>query len=93
MTLSIVFIGICQYGMLMLTSSKQVLVISFLKPAQARVVQGYFDGKLNIQISKLYDFNVSGYVDVMNSLIRWGCAVPQGDTTLEKFSVCSLRGS
>ncbi|KAK2755017.1 hypothetical protein FQN54_006545 [Arachnomyces sp. PD_36] len=62
-----------------------VLVISFLKPARARVVQGYFDeGTLNIQISKCYDFNVPNYIDVMNSLLRWGRPIPQGNTTLEK---------
>ncbi|KAL1985162.1 hypothetical protein VTN96DRAFT_8184 [Rasamsonia emersonii] len=59
-----------------------VLVISFLKPARARVLQGYFDGTLKIQFTKLYDFNVPIYTDLMNCLLRWGYANPHGNTTL-----------
>lgn len=64
----------------------QVLIISFLQPAQARVLQGYFDGRLKIQLTKLYDFNipVSEYKDLMTSLIRWGEAIAEGNTTLKE---------
>ncbi|KAL2219333.1 hypothetical protein M432DRAFT_668399 [Thermoascus aurantiacus ATCC 26904] len=55
-----------------------VLVISFLKPARARVLQGYFDGTLKIQFTKLYDFNVPNYTDLMNCLLRWGYATRMG---------------
>ena len=42
-----------------------------MMPAQARVLQGYFDGTLKIQFTKLIDFNTLIYADLMNSLLRW----------------------
>ncbi|OJJ39617.1 hypothetical protein ASPWEDRAFT_736476 [Aspergillus wentii DTO 134E9] len=35
-----------------------VNMISFIMPTHARVIQGYFDDKLRIQFSGLYNFNI-----------------------------------
>ena len=74
-----------------------MLVISFLQPARARVLQGYFNGTLKIQLTELYNFNIPNfnipipdYKDLMTSLIRWGEAIALGNTTLkESLSVIS----
>ena len=35
------------------------------------------------QFTKLVDFNVPNYTELMNSLLQWGYATAHGNTTLE----------
>jgi hypothetical protein len=52
----------------------QTLVVSFLPRAQARVLYAYFDDKtFKIQMTKLQEFDVLHYVDVMDALLKWAC--------------------
>lgn len=53
-----------------------------MMPTQAWIIQGYFDGTLKIQFTKLINFNVPNYTNLMNSLLRWGYAAVHGNTTL-----------
>lgn len=61
----------------------------------ARLIQGYFqDGKLKIQFTKLYDFNVSHYTEVMNSFLQWADPVAHGDTVLaDKFQLVTKEAA
>jgi hypothetical protein len=60
-----------------------MLVISFMMPARAQVLQGYFNGTLKIQFTKFINFNIPNYTELVNSLLRWGYATAHGNTTLE----------
>jgi hypothetical protein len=52
-----------------------------MPPARARVLYGYLDNeKLKVQATKSYDFNVTNYAERMDSLIRWGFPIINGDT-------------
>ncbi|KAF4215892.1 hypothetical protein CNMCM5878_007623 [Aspergillus fumigatiaffinis] len=66
-----------------------VVAISFLMPTHARVIQCYFDeGKLNVQSTPLYDFDVdrSEYFRFMDDFLKWIVPIPTGNTTLaERF--------
>jgi hypothetical protein len=58
-------------------------------PTHARVIQCYFDeGKLNVQYTPLYDFDVdrSEYSRFMDDFLKWIVPIPTGNTTLaERF--------
>lgn len=49
---------------------------------QLRILQGYFDGHLNVQMSRLYNFDVSDHQEVMDLFVRWLMPMAHGDTTL-----------
>lgn len=54
------------------------MVISIMNLFKVRMLQGHFDGTLNIRRSKVYDFAV----DVMKLVVCWLRSTPHGDTTL-----------
>ncbi|PYI02970.1 hypothetical protein BO78DRAFT_422005 [Aspergillus sclerotiicarbonarius CBS 121057] len=58
------------------------LVFSFVRPARVRVLYGYFEGTLKVQATKLQDFNVPNYIQMMESLLRWGSPTIYGDTRM-----------
>jgi hypothetical protein len=49
---------------------------------KVRMLQGHFDGTLNIRRSKVYDFAVDDHEDVMKLVVCWLRSTPHGDTTL-----------
>ncbi|OAX80980.1 hypothetical protein ACJ72_04677 [Emergomyces africanus] len=59
-----------------------VMVISIMNLFKLRVLQGYFNGTLNIHKSEVYDFAVEDHEDAMNSVIAWLRSTSHGDTTL-----------
>lgn len=57
------------------------MVISFQPRARARVLYGYFDGTLKIQMSKHREFDVQDYVGGMDTLLKWAWPKTCGLTT------------
>lgn len=58
-------------------------MVSILNPAQARILQGYYDGMLKIRRSKLYDFDNPCHREMMDLFMRWMRARPCGNTGLK----------
>ncbi|PGH11481.1 hypothetical protein AJ79_04856 [Helicocarpus griseus UAMH5409] len=59
-----------------------VMVISIMNLLKLRILQGHFDGTLNICRSKVYDFAVDDHEDMMKLVICWLRSMAHGDTTL-----------
>lgn len=57
------------------------MLISFQPRARARVLYGYFDGTLRVQMSQAQEFDVPDYVDRMDSLLRWAWPTTLQQTT------------
>lgn len=49
--------------------------------AQARVLYGYFDGKLKVQYTELQQVTTSNFEDMIGSLLKWSLPTIDGDTT------------
>ncbi|RJE20698.1 hypothetical protein PHISCL_06971 [Aspergillus sclerotialis] len=62
---------------------KQLLMVSILNPAQARILQAYYDGMLKIRRSKLYDFDNPCHREMMDLFMRWIRSRPCGNTGLK----------
>lgn len=71
-----------------LTTTLQTLLISFLRPACARVLYAYFDGTvLEVQATKLQDFDVPNYTEMMDALLRWRLSTTYlGETLCRKIN-------
>lgn len=52
-------------------TNSQILLISFQPRARARVLSGYYDGTLKIQMSGHQEFDVPDYVGRMDGLLKW----------------------
>ncbi|KLJ11483.1 hypothetical protein EMPG_13328 [Blastomyces silverae] len=59
-----------------------VLVIGILNRFKLHILQGHFDGCLNVRQSKIYDFQVADHEEIMKLVICWLMSTPHGDTTL-----------
>lgn len=60
--------------------TEQTLVYTFMRPARARVLYGYFENKtLKIATTKSHDFNVPNYAEMMGSLACWASPKLQGN--------------
>ncbi|EGC49274.1 conserved hypothetical protein [Histoplasma capsulatum var. duboisii H88] len=59
-----------------------VMVISIMTPYKVRILQGHFDGVLNVHVSKVFDFAVDDHEPVMNTIIGYLRSIPHGDTAL-----------
>lgn len=59
----------------------QALVIGILNRLKVHVLQGHFDGCLNVQQSRTYEFKVEDHEEVMKLVVRWLMPTPHGDTT------------
>jgi hypothetical protein len=57
-------------------------VISILNRLKLRILQGDFNGRLNVRMSQLYDFAVEDHEDLMKLVMCWLMPVAHGDTTL-----------
>lgn len=49
--------------------------------AQARVLYGYFDGKLKVQYTELQQVTTSNFEDMIGSLLKWSMPTMDGVTT------------
>lgn len=58
------------------------MIISIMNLLKVRILQGHFDGTLNIRRSKVYEFAVDNHEDVMKLVVCWMRSMPHGDTTL-----------
>ena len=59
----------------------KTFMVSFQPRARARILYGYFDGNLKIQLSRVQDFCVPRYNDMMTTLLRWAYPMTCGLTT------------
>lgn len=57
------------------------MVITFQPRVRARVLYGYFDGTLKVQMSKHREFDVPDYVKQMDTLLKWAWPKTCGLTT------------
>lgn len=57
------------------------MVIGILNRFKLHILQGHFDGRLNIQQSKIYDFQVADHEEIMKMVMCWLLSTPHGDTT------------
>jgi hypothetical protein len=56
-----------------------------------RILQGHYDGHLNIRCSKLYNFNVPDHREVMDLIVRWELPLACGDTTLSGLQLSTKK--
>lgn len=63
----------------------QILLVTVMNINQVRIVQGYFDGCLNIRCSRLVDFSNPDHEEVMDWVVQWLASKPRGETTIHRF--------
>jgi len=68
-----------------------VLIISTLNDSTVRILQGHYDGHLNIRCSKLYNFNVPDHREAMDLIVRWELPLACGDTTLSGLQLSTKK--
>lgn len=56
-------------------------MVSVINTLQARIIQGYYDGELHIQYSKLYNFDTVKHQESMDLFTRWMIPRARGNTT------------
>lgn len=76
----ILYVGHC-YTMLYCILTEQTLAYTFMRPARARVLYGYFENKtLKIATTKSHGFTVPNYAEMIDYLARWASPKLQGNT-------------